>query len=345
LTRKTQNNFYKNKEWLKECPKSVKQGAVKEARANLAACYTNRRRGNIETFEKPFKTKKREMLKGWSFELEKANIVKQDHKLFVFKTLLGEMKYCGTKQLHKIIPEGKPLQDCKVQKTEFGEYYLIVPYVCKQKKPAPKEITNPGSGDPGGRKFLTTYSPVQKESFILGNRAASTIMEELLSLDKMISELSKEKDAKKRCKLQGMIRVKRRRVFNLKVEMRFQVANFISKRYDLFMMPKLEVGKLSEKAGRKLKTKAVRQLLNLGHSKFFDTLKDKCWENGSIFLHVREEYTSQTCPCCGALNKCGELYKCKDCGFQHDRDVVGALNIFLKGVRLTNPGAFGPLVG
>ena len=74
-------------------------------------------------------------------------------------------------------------------------------------------------------------------------------------------------------------------------------------------------------------------MLQAGHSKFFDTLKDKCWENGSHFLHVKEDYTSQTCPCCGTLNKCNEFFKCKNCSFSHDRDIIGSLNIMLKAVR------------
>jgi transposase len=324
---------------LKDCPKSVKQDAIKEAYANLQTCFTNLRNKNIEKFRKPFKTKKQEQQKGWCIGLEKANIVKETNQLFIFKTFLGEMKYCKTKQLHKLIQNKHPDQDCKIQKNAFGEYFLIVPYVCKPKKEMTKEIKNPASGDPGGRKFLTTYSPIERESYILGNRASSTIMEELLKLDKMISDLSKERNFKKRQKLKKMIQTKRKRVYYLKAELRNQVANFISKKYDLFMMPKLEVGKLSEKAGRKLKTKAVRQLLNLGHSKFFTTLEDKCWENGCKFLHVREEYTSQTCPNCGELNKCNEVYKCKNCGFKSDRDIVGALNIFLKAVRDEDPSA------
>lgn len=339
-TQKNKNNFYNNKDWLKQCPKSIKQGAIKEAKANLQSCHTNKNKGNIKKFDKPFKTKKREMLKGWSLELEKANISKDGNKLFIYKSILGEMRYCSTKQLHKIIPDSKPKMDCKLQKTQFGEYFLIVPYVCVPKKDPPTVIKNPASGDPGGRKFLTTYAPIQKESFIFGNRAASRIIEELLILDNLISKLSHEKDSNIRKKLRVMIKTKRRYVYYLKTELRYQVANFISKRYDLFMLPKLEVCKLSLKASRKLKTKAVRQLLNLGHSKFFNTLKDKCWENGSVFMQVREEYTSQTCPSCGTLNKCNETYYCKDCSFTHDRDIVGALNIFLKGVRLENPSAF-----
>ncbi len=59
---------------------------------------------------------------------------------------------------------------------------------------------------------------------------------------------------------------------------------------------------------RWMRTKTVSAKLNACHSMF---LKEKCWENGSKFLHGREEYTSQTCPCCSALNKCNETYKCK----------------------------------
>ena len=114
--------------------------------------------------------------------------------------------------------------------------------------------------------------------------------------------------------------------------MKHQSASFIAKRYDLVLMPKLDTKNLSMKSHR-LKTKTVRAMLNAGHSKFLESLKDKCWEYGTKFLLVREEYTSQTCPCCGWLNKCNEVYKCQNCNFHHDRDIVGALNIMLKAVR------------
>lgn len=90
-----------------------------------------------------------------------------------------------------------------------------------------------------------------------------------------------------------------------------QTASFIAKRYDLVLMAKLETGRLGRKQSRRLRTKTVREMMNAGHSRFFERLKDKCWEHGSKFMHVREEYTSQTCPCCGKLSKCNEVYKCK----------------------------------
>ena len=101
----TLHSFYRNKPWLKTCPKSIKQGAIGDARSNLKSCFTNHKNKNIKKFRSPFRTKKNEQLRGWSYSLEKNNISKKGDQLFIFPTLLKDMKYFGTKQLHKIIPE------------------------------------------------------------------------------------------------------------------------------------------------------------------------------------------------------------------------------------------------
>ena len=237
---------------------------------------------NIKKFTSPFRTKKNEGLRGYSFSLEKLNITKQENKLYIFKTILGEMKYYGTKQLHKLMPQTRPVMDCKIQKTAYGEYFLIIPYIIKSKEFKKTTYENPVSIDPGVRKFLTTYAPNSQESFLIGNRFTTTIMKVLLELDK-------ETNSKKKLRL-------RKRVFYLKKELHHQTANFIAKKYDLVLMPKLDTGKLSQKQTRRLRTKTVRAMLNAGHSTFFKCIKEKCWEHGSKFLHVKEDYTSQTCP-------------------------------------------------
>lgn len=316
--KKKRNSFFNNRPWLEECPTSIRKGSVYEAKANLQACFSNLKAGNIKRFSRPFRTKKNERLRGYSYPVEKNNINKDGDKLFLFKSILGEMRYYGTKQLHKLMPAAKPSMDCRVQKSAYGEYFLVIPYVVKPKAQK-KEFSNPVSIDPGVRKFVTTYSPVSEESYMIGNRWTSTVMQVLLRLDK-------EKDHKKQRRL-------RKRVFYLKKEMHDQTASFIAKRYDLVLMAKLETGRLGRKQSRRLRTKTVREMMNAGHGRFFERLKDKCWEHGSKFMQVREEYTSQTCPCCGRLNRCNEVYKCKGCGFEQDRDMVGALNILLKAVR------------
>jgi putative transposase len=310
------NSFFNNKPWLKECPVAVRKGAVYQAIENLQSCYTNLKEQNINHFDAPYRTKKREVQSGYSYSLEKNNIEKRGDKLFIFQKSLGEMRYYGTKQLHKLIQSNRPELDCKIQKSAYGEYFLIIHRTIKPKVQK-NEFTKPVSIDPGVRKFLTTYS--MNESYMIGNRWTNTIMPVLLELDK-------EKDPKKQ-------KLLRKRVFYLKKEMHDQAASFIARNYDLVLMAKLDIKRLSSKTTRRLRTKTVRAMLNAGHAKFFQRLKEKCFQHGSKFLHVTEEYTSQTCPCCGRLSKCGEVYRCRHCGFNKDRDMVGALNILLKAVR------------
>ena len=48
-----------------------------------------------------------------------------------------------------------------------------------------------------------------------------------------------------------------------------------------------------------------------------------------------EEYTSRTCPQCNSCDKKSvkdREFKCIDCGFEEDRDIVGARNILNKGM-------------
>jgi len=247
------------------------------------------------------------------------------------------MRYFGTKQLHKLMPKEHPEMDCKIQKTKFGEYFLILP-VEKTLKPEKKECLNPVAIDPGVRKYLTTYAPNSQESFMMGNRWSTRVTSLLIQLDKMYSERAKkETEESKKKKHAERIKRIRKKVFYLKKEMKDQCAHFLASRYDLVMMPKLETAKMCIKKDRKLKTKTVRSMLQTGHGEFFNKLKEKCLEQGSTFMEVKEHYTSQTCPCCGQLNKCNEVYHCKKCGFKHDRDLVGSLNIFLKAVRKINP--------
>ena len=79
-------------------------------------------------------------MNGYSYTIEKQDIKKINNELKI--PTLGTIRYYGTKQLHKLIKNEKPKLDCKIQKTAFGEYFLIIPYEIKQKT-LPKKFTNP----------------------------------------------------------------------------------------------------------------------------------------------------------------------------------------------------------
>jgi putative transposase len=337
------NPFFRNRQWLLRCPKSVRQSAIKAALANVKACFSNLKAGNIKQFSAPFRTKKTELERGWAIEMDQLNVSRDGNELFIFKDILGSMRYFGSKQLAKLMPGSNPVHDPKVQKSRFGEYFLVLSVDARDRR-MERKPANPGRGaaasiDPGVRKTLVTYSPENEESFMIGKGQATGLVQLLISHDKLQSRIDTEPNIRSKGKMQirrQMVRI-RKRVYYLKKEFRDQTANFLAARYNLLLVPKLETGSMTISAGRKLTTKAARQMLTLSHSMLFTRLKEKCDEYGTTFLLVKEHYTSQTCPWCGFLNKCGETYHCKRCKFTCDRDIVGSAGIFLKAVRRLDP--------
>lgn len=63
-------------------------------------------------------------------------------------------------------------------------------------------------------------------------------------------------------------------------------------------------------------------------------LESLCQENGVLLTKVNPRYTSQTCSCCGIIDKTnrhGEVYHCKNCGLKIDADYNASINISLLG--------------
>ena len=362
----TENSFFNNKPWLLECPKSIRFSAVSTAVSNIKSCFSNLKAGNIDRFDAPFKTKRNQILKGWTIGMEQKNVSRDNDKLYLFKDLLGEMRYSSTKQLHKLLPGINPTHDPKIQKSAFGEYFLVLSldWSKRERQAVSLKIKVNEDGtvscpihvnhntsvhkgfasvslDPGIRKTLTSFSPENKESFIFGKGQAMQMTQLLLAYDKLLSETSDTNstmNAKERKNAKKLILRIRKRIFYLKKEFRDQVSNFLARRYDILLVPKLKTAEMSLRTGRRLKTKVVRQMMTLGHSVLNKRIREKCLEYGSTFMEVKEHYTSQTCPVCGTLKKTSsETYCCDKCGFKCDRDVMGALNIYLKSLRKTKP--------
>ena len=210
------------------------------------------------------------------------------------------------------------MADCRLQKDAYGDYYLNIPICVEKRQPTGQGIA---SLDPGVRKFVTTYSPDREECFMYGVRFMEKLWTLLFRYDRLQAEGNHPE----------MRRVLKR-IRNLKQEMKFQVANALTRRYDTLLVPKLDTTQLISPRGLKTKT-ARRAMQNTGHCGFYDHLQHKCEERGVRFIPVTEEYTSQTCHCCGTLTKTSaETRKCSGCGYIGDRDLIASLNILLKAI-------------
>ena len=85
-----------------------------------------------------------------------------------------------------------------------------------------------------------------------------------------------------------------------------------------------------------VKTKMAKSTLDAGWSMFKTMLEYKSHQAGIVFEVVSENYTTQTCSCCGVITASSPKgraglrireWVCSACGAAHDRDTNAAKNI------------------
>ena len=95
-----------------------------------------------------------------------------------------------------------------------------------------------------------------------------------------------------------------------------------------------------ESPGRKVKQKSGlnRSILDQGWGEFRRQLEYKSNWNGGECMAVPPKNTSRTCPCCrhisGDNRKTQSMFLCVECGYTNNADVVGAINVKTKGLKI-----------
>lgn len=85
----------------------------------------------------------------------------------------------------------------------------------------------------------------------------------------------------------------------------------------------------------KLYRKFNNKLQYWSYKQVIDKLNKLSQEKGFLFELVEPAYTSQTCSCCGNINKNnrkGQIYQCDSCGCLIDADTNASINILHRGV-------------
>ena len=238
----------------------------------------------------------------------------------VYHTMLGPLR------MAEAIPAGQ--QECRLVQ-ERGRYWLIVPY------PAQCDIETPsGDGvvalDPGVRTFLTYFS--EADCGKLGHHAFGRIQRLCHWLDDLISRTAKEPHRRKRRQMRSAQARTRQRITNLVDELHWQLARWLTSNYRIILLPTFETHDLTQRAGRRIRSKTARMMLTFRHYEFKQRLKWKAWQRGALVLDVDEAYTSKTRSWDGTVNtKLGGAKAIRDdTGFGMDRDVNGARGIFLR---------------
>jgi len=89
-----------------------------------------------------------------------------------------------------------------------------------------------------------------------------------------------------------------------------------------------------EHNGAAAKTGLNRSLRDAGIGTLYSMLEAKAQERGRTVVRINPAHTSQTCSCCGAIDKASRLsqslYRCISCGHTMNADHNAAINILAK---------------
>jgi len=125
-----------------------------------------------------------------------------------------------------------------------------------------------------------------------------------------------------------------------------EVTTAIAKRNGLVVLEDLKISNMSKSAsgtvaepGRMVPQKAGlnREIKNAAWFQFERLLTYKVKERGGVVLKINPAYTSQTCACCGSVNRKNResqaKFACIDCGFEDHADINAAVNILRAGTQ------------
>ncbi|RHZ53476.1 hypothetical protein Glove_441g94 [Diversispora epigaea] len=124
----------------------------------------------------------------------------------------------------------------------------------------------------------------------------------------------------------------RRHIQNLVDEVHKKTALWLTKTFDIIVLPKFNSVQMSHKQKRKINCKTIRKMMSWAHARFRNRLLSKAEEFGKIIItSVSEAYTSKTCSRCGYIKRNlggNKVFRCDGCGLQINRDLNGARGIF-----------------
>lgn len=137
------------------------------------------------------------------------------------------------------------------------------------------------------------------------------------------------------------------RIANMRKDFLHKASTTISKNHAIVCIEDLQVRNMTRSAkgtvlrpGQMVKQKSGlnRCILDQGWGEFRRQLSYKVAWNGGILIAVPPHHTSQTCPCCGYValgnRRTQAVFQCTGCGYRDHADVVGAMNILERGLRL-----------
>jgi len=338
--------------WLKDVSYDIRDAAVVEYLTSESTAMARMKNGDIKSFDMKFKSRKKCRSESLYFRARWIE-VHDNHVILKWPNQKPMKLWTGKNKFR-----GKIAMDCRLQRMSTNEYYLCVPQSYEHPNNRLNGVASLDnqeavnmkvcSLDPGVRTFQTIYDPSRSRVVEVGPNDMARIVRICKELDKLMSRISAAKKSKQRCNMRRAAKRLRLRIQSLVREVHCQLAVFLTREYDIIMLPKFDTSQMVKKASRKIGSKSTRMMTTWSHYRFRERLAFKCRERGSKLVIVNEAWTSKTCSNCGTLKHnlgASKLFHCVNCNHVFDRDINGAKNIFIKNYQALGLEISGPSFG
>lgn len=212
---------------------------------------------------------------------------------------------------------------------KHGKYFLHIPVTYEVEESNLSNICNVVGIDRGINFIIATYDNKHKSGFVSGKQ----VKQKRANYSKLRKELQMRQTPSSRRRLKAIGSRENRWMQDIN----HQVSKALVQNN-----PKHTLFVLEDLSGVRNSTEKIRlkdRYVSVSWS-FYDLeqkLIYKSKQNQSTVIKVNPAYTSQTCPCCGHIEKTNRnkklhLFTCKNCGYKSNDDRIGAMNLYRMGI-------------
>ena len=307
--------------WLKDCHSQVLQQSIKD----LAKAFENffAKRSNFPNFK--CKGEKDSFRIPQGFKLEQHN-----NRIYLPK--IGWVRYRNSQNVFGNLKNITVKQKC-------GKWYISIQVEFETETP------KPNGGEIGIDMGIVRFATLSNGEYFEPINAFKNLKGKLAKLQKRLKH--KTKFSKNWQKLKAKIAKLHHKISNVRKNHLHQISSKISKNHAIVYVEDLKVANMSKSAkgnieqhGKNVKQKSGlnRAILDQAWGEFRRQLDYKLLWNGGFLFTVPPQNTSRSCPNCGHTAKDNRKtqaeFKCVQCGYENNADVVGAINVLKRGQAL-----------
>ncbi|MGY0400317.1 MAG: RNA-guided endonuclease InsQ/TnpB family protein [Ostreibacterium sp.] len=304
--------------WLKNCHSQILQQSLKDLEKGFRNFFA--KRADFPKFKK--KGLKDSVRFPQGFKLEQDN-----NRIYLPK--IGWVKYRNSREIIGTVKNMTVSIKC-------GKYYASIQTEYEQTQTYPK------GGEIGIDMGIVRFATLSNGEYFEPKDSFKNSRGKLSKLQKQLK--NKTKFSKNWQKLKVKIAKLHHQIANYRKDNLHKVSAHISQNHAIVYVEDLQVSNMSksakgtaEKHGKNVKQKSGlnRAILDQGWCEFRRQLEYKLAWQGGCLVAVPPQNTSRKCLACGHTDKANrttqEKFKCVECGFAENADVVGAINVLHKG--------------